>query len=256
MSVRAWISERHSLPVEAAAALGLYALYEAGRGLVAGSAADAVHRAHEIAHVERTLHVFDEAGIQRAAHAVPGLVGVLGTSYLTPHLAVTGGLLLWLHRRRPHLFPVVRTTLLAASALSLIGFVFLPTAPPRLAGIGIADTISTGAVSLNKGLVSALYNPFAAMPSMHIGYATIVAGALLAAGGRMRRVAALAYPPFVLLVIVATGNHFFLDAAAGALVAAAGYVVARTVTAPTRVPARVIELPVAQPELPARRRAA
>ena len=230
MGVRAWISQRHALRVEAALALGLYVVYEGARGLAAGSAGVAVDHARAIARAERALHVFAEPSLQRVADGVPGLVGVLGASYLTLHLAVTGAVLLWLHRRRPELFPVVRTTLLAASALSLLGFVFLPTAPPRLAGIGIADTISSGAVSLHKGLVSALYNPFAAVPSMHVGYAVVVAGALFSAGGRLHRMLALAYPPFVLLVIVATGNHFFADAAAGAAVAAVAFAVAHLTT--------------------------
>jgi hypothetical protein len=110
----------------------------------------------------------------------------------------------------------VRTALLIASALALIGFIAFPTAPPRLAALGIADTISGGHVDLNHGLVIALYNPFAAVPSMHVGYAVIVAASLVRHGGRpsVRLLGAL-YPVLVLLVIVATGNHFLIDALAG-----------------------------------------
>jgi hypothetical protein len=158
--------------------------------------------------------------VQRAVQNLPGLTSVLGVAYLTLHLAVTGGVLLWLHRRRPEGFPFIRTALLLASGLALVGFLVYPTAPPRLAGVGIVDTVSGGHVDLNRGLVSSLYNPYAALPSMHIGYALIVAAALLRHGRHLhvRAIGAL-YPPFVLLVIVATGNHFFLDAAVGALVA-------------------------------------
>ena len=60
----------------------------------------------------------------------------------------------------------------------MVGYVVFPTAPPRLSGVGIADTISGGHVDLNKGLVSSLYNPFAAVPSMHVGYALIVGASL------------------------------------------------------------------------------
>jgi PAP2 superfamily len=131
-------------------------------------------------------------------------------------LAVTAGVLLWLHRRRPEEFPFVRTALLLAGGLALVGFLVYPTAPPRLAGVGIVDTVSGRHVDLNCGLVSSLYNPYAALPSMHVGYALIVAGGLLRHGRRLlvRTIGAL-YALFVLLVIVATGNHFFLDAAAG-----------------------------------------
>ena len=159
--------------------------------------------------------------MQRAAEHCRVSASLLGVAYLTLHLAVTAGVLALAPPASPDAFPFVRTTLLLASGLALIGFLVYPTAPPRLAGIGIADTVSNGHVDLNHGLVSSLYNPYAAVPSMHVGYALIVAASLFL-HGRRRLVRALAalYPPFVLLVVVATGNHFFLDAAAGALVAA------------------------------------
>jgi hypothetical protein len=97
----------------------------------------------------------------------PSRADLLNGSYLTLHLAVTVAVLLWLHRRRPEAFPLVRTTLVIASGLALGGYLVYPTAPPRTAGIGIADTVSSGHVDLNTGLVSSLYNPYAAVPSMH-----------------------------------------------------------------------------------------
>jgi len=215
----AWLSVRHSLRIEAAGALTLYGLYELARGLVGPDTAQADAHAHRLVALERSLHLFVEANVQRAAQTLPGLTSLLGIAYLTLHLAVTGGVLLWLHRRRPEGFPFIRTALLLASGLALVGFLVYPTAPPRLAGVGILDTVSGRQVDLNRGLVGSLYNPYAAMPSMHIGYALIVAVALLRHGRRLlvRAIGAL-YPPFVVLVIVATGNHFFLDAAAGTLV--------------------------------------
>ena len=208
--------------------LGLYAVYEATRGLVAGDAAVALRHAHEVISLERSLHVFVEARVQHAALAVPGLIGTLGFAYLTLHLSLSGGLLVWLHRRRPAAYPFVRTTLLLATALAVIGYVVFPTAPPRLSGVGIVDTVSGGDVDLNTGLVSSLYNPFAAVPSLHIGYALIVGASVARHASHLSiRLAGLAYPPLVLLVIVATGNHFLLDAAAGAGVAGVAFLAAR-----------------------------
>jgi hypothetical protein len=177
--LRNWLSVRHSLPTEAAAVLGLYGVYELARGLVVGDAREADHNAHRVVTLERWLHLFAEANVQHAARALPGLTSLLGTAYLTLHLAVTAGVLLWLHQRRPAAFPFVRTTLLLASGLSLVGFLVYPTAPPRLAGVGIVDTVSNGHVDLNHGLVSSLYNPYAAVPSMHLGYALIIAARLV-----------------------------------------------------------------------------
>jgi hypothetical protein len=225
------LSVRHSLGTEAVTALTLYGLYELTRDLVVSNGAQADAHAHRLVALERSLHLFVESNVQRAVQTLPGLTSLLGVVYLTLHLAVTAGVLLWLHRRRPDGFLFVRTALLVASGLSLIGFLVYPTAPPRLAGVGILDTVSGRHVDLNRGLVSALYNPYAAVPSMHVGYALIVAAALLHHGRHLRvRALGALYPPFVLLVIVATGNHFFLDAAAGALVAALGAALAALLT--------------------------
>jgi membrane-associated phospholipid phosphatase len=248
--LRRWLSVRHSLGREAALVLTLYGVYELARGLVVGNTEEADGHANQLVALERLLHLFDEGKVQHAANALPGLAGLLGVAYLTLHLAVTAVVLLWLHQRRPAAFPFVRTTLLVASALALVGFLGYPTAPPRLAGIGIADTVSNGQVNLNRGLVSSLYNPYAAVPSMHVGYALIVAISLLRYGrGRLVRTLGTLYPAFVLLVVVATGNHFFLDAAAGALVAviafAAAYLLTRATArdAPIALPVRDIRPP-------------
>ena len=248
--LRASLSRRHSLRAEAVLVLGLYGLYELARGLVVGDTTEANRHALRLVALERSLHLFLEADVQRAAHSIPGLISLLGLAYLTLHLSVTAGVLLWLHRRRPAAFPFVRTTLLLASGLALIGFLVYPTAPPRLAGIGIADTVSNGHVDLNHGLVSSLYNPDAAVPSMHMGYALIVASSLFF-HGRRRLVRALAalYPPFVLLVVVATGNHFFFDAASGALVAALAAAAAAPLTR-RAAPAQITELPTRPDRLP------
>jgi hypothetical protein len=248
--LRTWLSLRHSLRSEVAAVLALYGLYELARGVVVGDTAEADRHAHELVALERSLHLFVEGNVQRAAHGLPGLTALLGAAYLTLHLAVTAGILLWLHQRRPTAFPYVRTTLLLASGLALVGFLVYPTAPPRLAGIGIADTVSNAHVDLNKGLVSSLYNPYAAVPSMHIGYALVIAASLLVHARRsFARALAALYPPFVLLVVVATGNHFFFDAVTGAAVAVAAAAAAAFLTRPA-TPASISELPSRPEPLP------
>jgi len=245
---RRWLSLSHPGRVEVAAIAGVYVLYEASRAVVAGDREDALRHAGDVASLERSLHLFVERDVQHGAEHVAGLVGALGAAYLTLHLAATVALLVWLHRRRPHVYPLVRTTLLFASAVALVGYLAFPTAPPRLSGLGILDTVSAHGVSLKKGLVSSLYNPYAAMPSMHAGYAAIV-GATLVREARHAAVRAVgaAYPLFVVLVIVATGNHFLLDAAAGTAVAAAAAAAAFAVVrpAPARQRVAVRRAPVA-----------
>jgi hypothetical protein len=238
-----WLSVRHSLRAEAVLVLVLYGAYEAARGLVVGDTREGVRHARDIVALERSTGLLVEERVQDATHALPGLVDLLGIAYLTLHLAVTVAVLLWLHRRRPAAFPLVRTTLVIASGLALVGYLVYPTAPPRMAGIGIADTVSSGHVDLNSGLVSSVYNPYAAVPSMHFGYA-LVAGAAVAwlTSRRLVQAGAAFYPAFVLLVIVATGNHFLFDALAGAAVTglAAG---AALVLARPRRDARLVRFP-------------
>jgi hypothetical protein len=206
---------------EAALVALLYLASELSRGFASGGAGLAERHADAIVSIERSLHVFHEAAVQDAVRDVTGLPTLLGYAYLTLHLTVTAFVLAWVYRRHRHAYRALRNTLAVASALAVVGYWLFPTAPPRLAGVGIGDTVS-GATSINltSHLVSSFYNPYAAVPSMHIGFALLI-GVTVARLARRRvvRVAGALYPLFVLLVIVATGNHFFLDAAAGAAVA-------------------------------------
>jgi membrane-associated phospholipid phosphatase len=242
--MRGLLSPRRSLQVEAAIVLAFYAAYEGTRGLVKGDRDVAIEHGRAIAALERKLHLFAEPAVQRAAGDVPKLLTLLGGAYLTLHLLLTAALLLWLHQRRPEAFVPVRNTLLIASAIALVGFLLYPTAPPRLASVGLIDTVSGRHVDLNKGLVSFLYNPFAAIPSLHMGYALVVAGAgLRYARSYVARGLAIAYPLVVLLIIVATGNHFFFDAAAGAAVVAVAFTVAVKWSEPAARDSVVTRLP-------------
>src|SRR5207244_5911638 len=116
-----------------------------------------------------------EAAVQRAVHHVVLLPSLLGYAYLTLHLALTGAVLYWVYRRHRAEYGRLRNTLVIANALAVVGYALFPTAPPRLAGVGIADTVSAAtSVNLTSRFVSSFYNPYAAVPSMHIGFALLV----------------------------------------------------------------------------------
>ena len=161
--------------IEAAAAVALYGVYELVRGLGGENwTAARLHTADLVA-FERSLGIFWEQGVQDASVSVPGLARILGVLYITLHFAVTIGFLAWVHRRRPEAFAIVRTTLVVATGLALAGYLAFPAAPPRLAGLGFTDTVSKSAgVNLSSDLLGALYNPVAAVPSLHFGYALLV----------------------------------------------------------------------------------
>ena len=210
--------------------IGIVALYlvsELSRGLAGGGETDAERHAEAVVRAERHLHLFAESTVQGAVRHIAGLPTLLGYAYLSLHLVGTAAVLVWVYRRHRPAYARLRNTLVIANALAVVGYALFPTAPPRLADVGIADTVS-GATSVNltSRFISSFYNPYAAVPSMHIGFSLLVGITVWRlARRRVVRFAGLAYPVFVLFVIVATGNHFFLDAAAGAAVALVAAVV-------------------------------
>lgn len=226
--------------IEAAAAIALYGAYELVRGLGGEDWGAARLHTADIVALERSLGIFWERGVQDVSLAVPGLAQILGVLYVTLHFAGTIAFLAWVHQRRPHAFALVRTTLVAATGLALVGYLAYPAAPPRLAGIGFADTVSDKAgINLSSDLLGALYNPIAAVPSLHFGYALLVGAGLFAlAPTRTLRSAGVLYPLLMLYVIVATGNHFFVDAVIGGVVVVSAWIVARAlaVDSPARGP--------------------
>jgi PAP2 superfamily len=206
----------------------LYAAYELLRGLGDASVTVARHHAADIVALERSFNVFFEQAVQDWAAGLPALPTLLGVFYVTSHFGLTAAALVWMHRSHPARFPLVRNTLVIATALSLVGYVLYPAAPPRLSGHGFADTVSSHThVNLSSDVLGSLYNPFAAVPSMHFGYAVIVGVAVFSYARRplVRALGAL-YPPVMLFDIVATGNHFLFDAAMGGLVVAMAFIVA------------------------------
>jgi membrane-associated phospholipid phosphatase len=208
--------------------VALYIVYDSSRGLVGGGRGAAFSHARSVVSWERATSLNLERGVQTLASAVPGLMRLFGWGYMGLHLGATVAALLWLHRRRSsEAYVNLRTALLIASVVGLVGFVLFPTAPPRLAVTGVIDSVSHGAVNLNGSTLRWLYNPYAAMPSMHIAYATLVGYSLVRWGRRswVRWLGGL-YPSWVAVEVIATGNHFLLDILGGVLVAAAALIAA------------------------------
>lgn len=251
---RRWLGRRHSLGIETAVLVALYIVYDASRGLVGGRRTAALAHAQMVASWEQGASVGIERGVQRLAGDIPGLIAAFGWGYMSLHLGATGAALLWLHRRRSEqAYVQLRTALLLASGLGLVGFVLFPTAPPRLAAPGIADTVSSAAVNLNSATLRWLYNPYAAVPSIHIAYATLVGFSLVRWGQRRswQWLGAL-YPIWIGGEVIATGNHFVLDVVLGLVVAAAALGAANLVTlsppANTDPGGRSVDLPIQRPQ--------
>jgi len=196
---------------------GAYLLYDGARWMSAGDPGRAGIDARWIVALERSTHVAIEGSIQRACAG--GIASwLLANVYLIAQLAVTPAALLWLHRRSPRIYSELRNTVLVTWLIAVPVFAVFPVSPPRLAGIGIADTVSQHApVSLTGGS-TLFYNPFAAVPSLHVGFALAIGIAAAAAlRARWSKALALLWPPLVTLAVLATGNHYLFDVAAGLL---------------------------------------
>ena len=132
--------------------------------------------------------------------------------------------LIFLWFRNQRIYRTLRNTILATWLLSVPVYGLFPVAPPRLADIGIVDTISTHTMDMNSSVTTSFYNELAAVPSLHVGFAVAVGFALFAAlRNPVLRYAALLWGPIIGLAVVATGNHFVFDMIAGIVASIMGY---------------------------------
>ena len=235
---------------EVGVVLAFYAAYSFVRnrfGSASVGADEAYANAVRTIDLERALGIFNEQALQRAALAWEPLVVAANAWYGSLHFAATIGVLVLLYRRFPDRYRRWRNVLAATTALALIGFALFPLMPPRLlcetcahgAGVdhGFVDTLAAypGSWSFGEGGLKAVSNQYAAMPSLHLAWALWCSAALWGVARRRgARVALVAYPAITLLVIVVTGNHFWVDAVAGAGVLALGTVVGTRLTRPVR----------------------
>ncbi|MBW8793928.1 MAG: inositol phosphorylceramide synthase [Streptomyces sp.] len=192
---------------------GLFLVYKFGRQLATGHTAEALHNAHRIWDLERTLHLPSEVGVQSALLHGDTLVHLANTYYATVHFPATLAFLVWLYLRRPAHYVWARRVLALVTAAALVLPFTFPLAPPRmLAATGLVDTARVYGPSVYGPPSSDhLSNQFAAMPSLHFGWALMVAIGLIVATRSRRRWLWLLHPAITLLVIVGTANHYWLD---------------------------------------------
>jgi uncharacterized membrane protein YbhN (UPF0104 family) len=196
-------------------------VYETTRMLAVGDRGVALHHANDIVSAERTLGIFHELSVQHFAARHDLVQSVANWTYFNCQFTISFGFLLWVYLRRNDAYRLVRNVFLAANAIGLACYTLYPAAPPRmLGGLGFVDTLNETSVNHNSGLIASLSNPYAAMPSLHTAYAlTVGISAVLLVRNPVLRAAWAFYPALVVFSIVATANHFFLDAAGGASVA-------------------------------------
>ncbi|MEU1851759.1 phosphatase PAP2 family protein [Streptomyces sp. NPDC019990] len=239
----------------------VYAFYTAGRLLARGDVSTAVDHGLAILRVEKALYLNAETPLNRLFTREPWIGIPADFWYASLHYLVTPVVLVWLFRSRAVRYRAARTWLMTSTLIGLIGFTLMPTCPPRLleASHGFVDTMAQyasygwwgGAASAPRGM-GGMTNQYAAMPSLHVGWALWCGVVLWRYGGtRAAKAAGVAYPLITTLVVMGTANHYFLDAVAGAAVMGVGLLLAPVVTrASDRVRARLVP-PVAPPVAPA-----
>jgi hypothetical protein len=209
--------------VEAAVMVGLFFLYKYVRFAVRGQGTEAFENARRVVDLERGLRFFTEPDLQRLVLDHPTLVRALNQYYVGAHFPVTIACLAWLYVRRPLGYLTTRRILLLSSGLGMLIHIVYPLAPPRmLPSLGFVDTgqlLGPAAYGQNSPF-GGLANEFAAMPSLHFGWAIVAAVAIVRYGRSPLRWIIVVHPMLTTAAIVMTANHYWLDAlVSGAVIA-------------------------------------
>ena len=207
---------------EVAIGLGVYALYLLASRRKRGEAGrlQAVRNAERVVSLERRLGIHVEPRLQELLLPHRRLLGALNVAYVVSNAALTVGFLMRLYaRRHPEFHRFRRAAALTTLACQPVFYLF-PCAPPRSLDHFVDTIADVSGIDLDSGAVAQLYDPLAAMPSIHVAYAVVTSAGIAAASeSPALRALAPAYPPLVAAVVFVTANHYVLDAVAGAAVA-------------------------------------
>ena len=211
--------------------LGFYVAYQAARGVADRSVASAFWNGLWVIEAEERIGALFEPALQRLVDSSEILIAATTTTYWLSQFAVVGLTLLYVYFKRQDVFAGFRNWLIGANLLGLLGYVLVPTAPPRMfPQWGFADTLAEySSLSHDSGLISFAANPYAAMPSLHAMDALIVGIVMFGiCRSTLARALWLLWPAWVSFSVMGTGNHYWLDViAGGALAAVTGFVLFR-----------------------------
>ena len=200
---------------------GGYLIYSQVRGLAGDRVIDAFDNANHVIRLERQLGIFEELALQAWILPHDALVHFFNVIYfygLFPLLLPTAA---WLFIKQPRIYALTRNAFLSSGAIAVVFFLLLPTAPPRLLGMGFIDTLGQSLTPTYDSIPGV--NHFAAVPSMHVGWNFLVAMAIyMALEGFHYRAFILVLPVVMFTATVVTGNHYFVDGVLGIVVAFAG----------------------------------
>jgi hypothetical protein len=202
---------------ESALLFGLYGLWQFAGSFTVMGTSGALPRARWLWDAERALYLPSETALQRPILGHPLLVQACNYYYDILHFPLLGACLIWLYARHRASYPRIRTTVALFTGISLL-IQLIPVAPPRLLpSTGMVDTAVRYGQSVYSWGGGFDADEFSAMPSVHVGWALIVAIAVITVSRSRWRWLAAGYPVLTLLVVVVTANHFWLDGIVAAL---------------------------------------
>jgi hypothetical protein len=216
-------------------------LYFGVRGLTVGNVDQAVGNAADVVSLERDLDIYIEPRVQDVVNGVPFMTTLMNWVYVWGHWPVIAVTLLWLVLRHASGYRVMRNAMVISGAIGLVVFALFPVAPPRLAGLGLVDTVTEFSTSYRALQPQAFVNQYAAVPSLHVGWDLLVGLALLTyCEHRAWRVIGVVLPCLMAVSVVATANHFVVDVVAGIVVVLVGLAAARLMERRHRGPLHLI----------------
>lgn len=223
---------------------GFYLAYAIARAASHGRDAVALANGRTLMHAEKYLHIYIEPWVQAKFSHWDPLLTFFNFFYLYCHLTIALWCIVWLYVRRNAIYTFFRNWFVLMNGIALVLYLLVPTAPPRLTFTsGIVDTLwLLSPVNLSAGGMSSQANPYAAVPSLHFGWALFVGLAVIMMAHRhWVRVVGGLFPVVTLLSIIVTGNHWLFDALAGGLVSIGSYLlVARVATNKAGAPVPVL----------------
>lgn len=214
--------------------LVLFMAYFATRGLVSGRAADAFHNAYQLMELQNWLGISWELSLQAWIMQYDSLIWAVNAIYVYTHMPALILFAIWVFIWHHDNYREVRNVFLGMLGVGLLTYTLIPLAPPRFfTASGFVDTLAMhSSVDYHQQSIEMLYNPYAAMPSLHVGFAVFVGIGVIAIGQKRRHwIVGTLFPLLMSIAVVGTGNHFVLDVVAGAgLAFAAWYLVPRLTT--------------------------
>ncbi|MBO2448823.1 phosphatase PAP2 family protein [Actinomadura barringtoniae] len=228
------------LATEVSLLVVLFAIYKWGRTLIEGSVAHATSNAHWIWHLERALPFPSEKTVQHFFLQWDHTAFLANLYYVGVHFPGTAAFLIWLYVRHRDHYKRVRTQLVILTAAGLAVHMFFPLSPPRLSGFGMVDTMLTVGPSAYPAQANGIANQYAAMPSLHFGWALLVAIAVIRVSTSKWRWLVALHAPLTLFVIVVTANHYWADCAVATALLAIAMLTVHLATRRNRKPTRPI----------------